>query len=70
MTVCNKILLKAKVEQIAWGSFGCTIPEGIQGQVGCSSEQPGLADVAAHSRRVGMELGDLQDPLPTLTIQG
>jgi len=35
----------------AQGGCGCPIPEGIQGQAGCGSEQPGLVvGDPAHSR--------------------
>ena len=32
------------LEQVAQGGCGCPIPEGIQGQAGCGSAQPGLVD--------------------------
>jgi len=33
---------------------GCSLPGSVQGQVGCSSEQPGLVeDVPAYGRGVG-----------------
>ena len=41
------------LEQVAQGGCGCPIPEGIQGQAGCSSGQPGLVvGDPAHSRGV------------------
>jgi len=44
----------ATLEQIAQRSCGCPLPGSVQGQVGRSSEQPGLvADVPAHGRGVG-----------------
>ena len=39
------------LEQVAQGGCGCPIPEGIQGQAGCGSGQPGLmVGDPAHSR--------------------
>jgi len=32
----------SNLEQVAQGGCGCPIPEGIQGQSGCGSGQPGL----------------------------
>ena len=41
------------LEQVAQGSCGCPISEGIQGQAGCGSEQPGLVvGGPAHSKGV------------------
>jgi len=41
------------LEQVAQGGCGCPIPEGIQGQAGCGSGQPGLVvGNPAHSRGV------------------
>ena len=49
------------LEQVAQGGCGCPIPEGIQGQAGCGSGQPGLVvGDPAHSR--GLELGDRGGP--------
>jgi len=40
--------------QVAQRSCGCPLPGSVQGQVGWSSEQPGLVeDVPAHGRGVG-----------------
>ena len=40
--------------QVAQRSCGCPLPASVQGQVGWSSEQPGLVeDVPAHGRGVG-----------------
>jgi len=42
------------LEQVAWRSCGCPLPESVQGQVGWDFEQPGLVEsVPAHSRGVG-----------------
>ena len=41
-------------KQVVQRSCGCTLPGSVQGQIGWSSEQPGLVeDVAAHGRGVG-----------------
>jgi len=40
------------LEQVAKTGCGCPLPRSVQGQVGWSSEQPGLAeDVPARGRR-------------------
>jgi len=42
------------LKQVAQRSCGCPLPESVQGQVGWSSEQPGLVeDVPAYDRGVG-----------------
>jgi len=42
------------LEQVAQRSCGCPLPGSVQGQVGWSSEQPGLVEgVPAHGRGVG-----------------
>jgi len=42
------------LEQAAQRSCGCPLPGIVQGQVGWSSEQPGLVeDVPAHGRGLG-----------------
>jgi len=42
------------LEQVARRSGGSPLPGSVQGQVGWSSEQPGLVeDVPAHGRGVG-----------------
>jgi len=49
-TRVNGVKLKEGVEalaQAAQRSCGCPIPGGVQGQVGCSFEQPGLMEVAS-----------------------
>jgi len=40
--------------KVAQRSCGCPLPGSVQGQVGWSSEQPGVVeDVSARGRRVG-----------------
>jgi len=42
------------LEQVAQGSCGCPLSGSVQGEVGWSSEQPGLVGgVPAHGRGVG-----------------
>ena len=45
------------MEQVAQGGDGCPIPEGIQGQAGCDSGQPGLV-VGDPARSRGLERGE------------
>jgi len=55
------------LEQVAQRSCGCSLSESVQGQVGWSSEQPGLVeDVPAHGRGLGN--GWSTRSLPTFTI--
>jgi len=55
------------VEQVAQRSCDCPLPGSVQGQVGWSSEQPGLAkDVPADGRGVGTRWS--LRSVPTLTI--
>jgi len=55
------------LEQAAQRSCGCLLPHSVQGQVGWSSEQPGLVEgVPAHGRGVGTRWS--LRPLPTFTI--
>jgi len=57
----EEILLPEGAEalaQVAQRSCGCTLPGRVQGQVGWSSERPGLVEgVSARGR--GLERGDL-----------
>jgi len=42
------------LEQVAWRSCGCLLPESVQDQIGWGSEQPGLVEgVSTHGRGVG-----------------
>jgi len=53
--------------QVAQRSCGCPLPGRVQGQVGWSSEHPGLVeDVPAHGRGVGIRWSVRS--LPTQTI--
>ena len=55
------------LEKVARRSCGCPLPGNVQGQVGWSSEQPGLVeDVPAHGRGGGTRWS--LRSLPTLTI--
>jgi len=46
--------IKTSMASRAQSSCGCPLPGSVQGQVGWSSEQPGLVeDVPAHDRQVG-----------------
>ena len=55
------------LEQVARGSCGCPIPEGIRGQAGCGSGQPGLVvGDPAHSR--GLKLDDYCGPFQPSTF--
>ena len=45
------------LEQVAHGGCGCPISEGIQGQAGCGSGQPGLL-VGDPAHRRGLKLND------------
>jgi len=55
------------LEQDAQRNCGCPLPGSIQGQVGWSSEKPGVVeDVPAHGKGVGTRWS--LRSLPTLTI--
>jgi len=42
------------LKQVIQRNCGCSLPGSVQGQVGCSSEQPGLVEgVPAHGSGVG-----------------
>jgi len=56
-----------RVAQVAQRGGRCPIPGNIQGQIGCSSEQPDLVeDVPAHCRAGGLD--GLERCLPIQTI--
>ena len=54
-------------EQVTQRGCGCLHPGSIQGQAGWGCEQPGLqGGVPAYGR--GLELDDLKDPNPNLSM--
>jgi len=49
------LLMQSRIQLAFWAvSAHCPLPGSVQGQVGWSSEQPGLVeDVPAHGREIG-----------------